>query len=96
MTNLTKKGTRKKPQKTIRNFRLNDQVWLRAQKRADDLGVTMTFLVENLLRNFIQNPHLTIGEPELMKLTPKTQEDVDRLAEIADKAISKKKSLKKK
>jgi len=78
-----------KTQKSIRNFRLNDRVWLSAQQKASDLGMNMTFLVENLLKNFIQNPYLVIGEPEIMDLPSDVQKDVDRLADIAGDAINK-------
>jgi len=75
--------------KKIRNFRIRDSVWQNAKQKADDLGITMTFLVEKLLQEFNQKPRLVIGEPEIMEVPDNMKSELSNLAEIVDDTVKK-------
>ena len=51
----------------IRNFRIADSIYKPAATQAKKLGIPVSLVVKQALRNFAANPQVVIGEPEEIK-----------------------------
>lgn len=63
-------------------IRIEDQLKKKAAKQAQKMGVSVTLVVKNALKNFVKNPSIVIGEPEDIEVTPDLQKKMDRVASI--------------
>lgn len=74
---------------TTLTIRIDDQLKAKAAKEASRLGISLSFIVKNALRNFSESPKLTIGEPEIIPLSPSMQKKVNKTAFAVNKSIKK-------
>jgi len=70
---------------TTLTIRIEDELKLKAAKQADKLGVSLTLIVKNALRNFVEAPKIVIGEPETVIVTPDIQVKMDKIGELLSK-----------
>jgi len=66
----------------IRNFRIADETWQPARKKADAVGVSLTFVVKSILRDFAKRGEVHISEPIKIKMPRSTQLLSKKLAKI--------------
>lgn len=74
---------------TTLTIRIDDQLKVKAAKEAAKLGLSLSFIVKNALRNFLESPKLVLGEPEIISLSPLLQKKVNKTALAVSKAIKK-------
>ena len=65
---------------TTLTIRVDDQLKKAAFKAAEKLGVPLTLIVKNALKQFIEEPRLVIGNVESLKVTKDIQEKMDLIA----------------
>ena len=66
-------------------IRIEDELKKKAAKQADELGVTLTLIIKNALKNFVSSPKVLIGEPEKVFLTERLQQDLKEFEDLASK-----------
>ena len=64
---------------TTLTIRIEDDLKTKAFKQADKLGIPLTLIVKNALKNFIETQRVTIGEPEMVQVTPVMQKTMDEI-----------------
>ncbi|MFH1545857.1 MAG: hypothetical protein ABIE14_00580 [Patescibacteria group bacterium] len=67
----------------IRNFRINDETWQPALKKANSVGVSLTFVVKSILRDFTRRGEVIISAPAEIKMPRSTQLLSQRFAKAA-------------
>lgn len=72
---------------SIRNFRIAEETWRPAREKADQLGISLTFVVKAMLRDFAQRGEFTISAPIEMKMPKSTMLRGERLAAAARVAL---------
>jgi predicted transcriptional regulator len=63
-------------------IRIEDDLKRKASKQAYQLGIPLTLVIKNALQNFIKNPSIVIGTPEIVDVTPQLQRKMDKIASI--------------
>lgn len=66
-------------------IRIDEDLKKKAFQEAEKLGVPLTLIVTNTLVNFIKSPKVTIGEAEVMEVTPLLQKKMDKIGRILAK-----------
>lgn len=68
-------------------IRIEEQLKKKASKRAEKLGISVSFVIKNALKNFVEAKKIVIEEPniEVLEVTPALQKKMDRIAKILDK-----------
>lgn len=74
---------------TTLTIRIDDRLKAKASKEASKLGISLSFIVKNALRNFLESPKIVIGDPEIIPLTPSMQKKVNKTASAVSKSIKK-------
>ncbi len=62
---------------TTLTIRITDDLKQRASRKAERMGLPLTFIVENALRDFLSSSTLTISDPEDVEVTPAIQAKMD-------------------
>jgi len=70
---------------TTLTIRIEDDLKSKAAKQAEKLGIPLTLIVKNALRNFVESPKVIIGEPETIIVTPGIQAKMDKIGELLSK-----------
>ena len=71
-----------------RSLRIEEDVWDPAMKRAKNLGVSMTFLIKNYLRQFASsNDSLVIFDEGVVDASSEMQESAENLMKIAKEKL---------
>ena len=70
---------------TTLTIRIEDDLKSKAAKQAEKLGIPLTLIVKNALRNFVESPKVVIGEPETVIVTPGIQAKMDKIGELLSK-----------
>jgi len=70
---------------TTLTIRIEDELKLKAMSQADKLGVPLTLVVKNALRNFIVSPKVIIGEVENVEVTPAIQAKMNKIGDLLSK-----------
>lgn len=70
---------------TTLTIRIDEKLKTKAALEADKLGVTLTLIVQNALKSFVESPKLVIGEVETIVVTPKLQNKMDKIAGLLAK-----------
>jgi antitoxin component of RelBE/YafQ-DinJ toxin-antitoxin module len=65
---------------TTLTIRVDEKLKARAFKQAEKLGVPLTLVVKNALKNFIEYPQVIIVAPQDINVTPKIQKKMDLIA----------------
>ena len=63
-------------------IRIEDELKKNAAKQAKQMGISITLVVKNALKNFVKNPTIVIGEPENVKVSASLQAKMDKVADI--------------
>jgi hypothetical protein len=66
-------------------IRIDEQLKKKAAKRAEKMGVSVSFVVKNALKSFVQNPTIILGEPEEIKMPPHLQKKADKIGQLLGK-----------
>ena len=80
----------KKMPTRIRNFRIADETWQPALKKAKSVGIPLTFIVKATLRDFAKRGVVHISEPTEIKMPRSTRLLSERFAKAARVALKKK------
>ena len=67
---------------TTLTIRIEDKLKKNASKQAKQMGISVTLVVKNALKNFVKNPTIVIGEPENVEVTANLQAKMDKVADI--------------
>lgn len=70
---------------TTLTIRIEEELKTKAFNRAEKLGIPLTLVVKNALRNFVETSKVVIGEPETVIVTPKIQKKMDKIGSILSK-----------
>lgn len=70
---------------TTLTIRIDENLKKRAFKEAEKLGIPITLVIKNILRNFIEAPKVVIGEPETIIVTPAIQKKMDKIGALVSK-----------
>lgn len=70
---------------TTLTIRIESDLKAKAAAQANKLGVPLTLIVKNALRNFVESPKVVIGEPETIVVTPEIQAKMDKIGELLSK-----------
>jgi antitoxin component of RelBE/YafQ-DinJ toxin-antitoxin module len=61
-------------------IRIDELLKKQALKEAMRLGIPLTLVIKNALKNFVQTPRVIIGEPEDVEVTKDMQKKMDKVA----------------
>ena len=70
---------------TTLTIRIEDDLKSKAIFQAGKLGVSLTLIVKNALKNFVESPRIVIGEPETIAVTPAIQKKMDKIGDLLSK-----------
>ncbi|HBB02839.1 MAG: hypothetical protein US89_C0007G0022 [Candidatus Peregrinibacteria bacterium GW2011_GWF2_38_29] len=70
---------------TTLTIRIDETLKGKAFKQAEKLGIPLTLIVKNALRNFVASGKVVIGEPETIKVTPSIQKKMDKIGDLLSK-----------
>lgn len=70
---------------TTLTIRIDENLKSKAFSKAEKLGIPLTLVVKNALRNFVDAPKIIIGEPETIVVTPDIQKKMDRIGKLLSK-----------
>jgi len=70
---------------TTLTIRIENELKLQAMSQADKLGVPLTLIIKNALKNFIASPKVIIGEVENVEVTPDIQAKMDKIGNLLSK-----------
>lgn len=65
-------------------IRVDENLKNKAAKEAEKLGISLTFVVTNALRNFVESPKIIIGEAETLVVTPEIQGKMDIIGMVLE------------
>lgn len=71
-------------------IRIDEELKKKAARLAKKLGIPLSAVIKNALRDFIHNPEVKIGQSQSKKVSPKLEEKIDQIFEW----INKKENLK--
>lgn len=63
-------------------IRIKDDLKKNALKQAERLGIPVTLVVKVALQDFVRNPRVIIGEPEVLEAPPEIQEKMNKIAKL--------------
>ena len=61
-------------------IRIDDKLKKNASKLAEHLGLSLSFIIKNALKNFVKEPRIMIGEPEEVVVTSGLQKKMNQIA----------------
>lgn len=67
---------------TTLTIRIENDLKRKAANEADKLGIPLTLIIKNALKNFVESPKVIIGETEIMVVTPKIQKKMDQIGAL--------------
>lgn len=70
---------------TTLTIRIDEKLKSKASNRAEKMGIPLTLVVKNALRNFVETERIIIGEPETIEVTPRIQKKMDKIAKLLSK-----------
>lgn len=70
---------------TTLTIRIEDELKSMAALQADKFGVSLTLIVKNALRTFVNSPKIVIGEVEPVVVTPNIQVKMDKIGDLLSK-----------
>lgn len=70
---------------TTLTIRIDEDLKSKAAAQANALGVPLTLIVKNALKNFVESQKVVIGEPETIVVTPEIQAKMDKIGELLSK-----------
>lgn len=70
---------------TTLTIRIEEDLKTKAFNRAEKLGIPLTLVVKNALRNFVETSRVVIGEPEDIIVTPDIQKKMDKIGKLLSK-----------
>jgi len=70
---------------TTLTIRIDEKLKSKASSRAEKMGIPLTLVVKNALKNFIETKRIIIGEAEIMKVTPQIQKKMNKIAKLFSK-----------
>ncbi|MDD3861661.1 MAG: hypothetical protein PHP74_02110 [Candidatus Gracilibacteria bacterium] len=70
---------------TTLTIRIEKDLKTKAFSRAEKLGIPLTLIVKNALRNFVETSKVVIGEPETVVVTPEIQKKMDKIGDVLSK-----------
>lgn len=70
---------------TTLTIRIENNLKKQAAKQAQVLGVPLTLIVKNALKNFIEAPRIIIGEPETVIVGRQIQQKMDKIGRLLSK-----------
>lgn len=70
---------------TTLTIRIDEVLKGKAFKQAERLGVPLTLIVKNALKNFVASGKVVIGEPETIAVTPSIQKKMDEIGNLLNK-----------
>ncbi len=65
---------------TTLTIRIDEKLKVSASKVAEKLGVSLSFVIKNALKNFIETPKIVISESKSIEVTPEIQKKMDQVA----------------
>lgn len=65
---------------TTLTIRIDENLKESASKVAEKLGVSLSFVIKNALKNFIETPKIVISESKSIEVTPEIQKKMDQVA----------------
>ena len=63
-------------------IRIDDELKKKALKQAKILGIPLSLIIRNAIRDFIKCPGFIIGEPEKVEVDAGLQKKIDRISEL--------------
>ena len=66
-------------------IRIESELKSKAAKQAAKLGVPLTLIIKNALKNFVESPKIIIGEAETIIVTPDIQGKMDKITALLSK-----------
>ncbi len=66
-------------------IRIDEALKTKAMRQAKKLGVPLSLIIKNALKNFVKKPEVIIGEPEIMEVPPDMRKKMNELAELMRK-----------
>lgn len=76
---------------TTLTIRIDEDLKTKAARQAERLGLPLTIIVKNALKQFIANPTVVIGNMEEIAVTPALQAKMDEIGELLAKKLKTKK-----
>lgn len=70
---------------TTLTIRIEEELKAKASEEAEKLGISLTLIIKNALKNFVETPRIVIGEPETIVVTPGIQKKMDKIGELLSK-----------
>lgn len=70
---------------TTLTIRIDENLKSKAAMQACKLGIPLTLIVKNALKNFVESSRVVIGEPETIVVTPEIQAKMDKIGELLSK-----------
>ncbi len=70
---------------TTLTIRIDEKLKKKASIQAEKLGIPLTLIIKNALKNFVDAPKLIIGEPETIIVTPVIQSKMDKIGNLLSK-----------
>ena len=61
-------------------IRIDEDLKKAAAKAAKKLGISLSFIIKNALKNFIEEPKIVISESKTIDVTPNIQKKMDSVA----------------
>jgi hypothetical protein len=66
-------------------IRIEDELKKDAFHQAQKLGISLTLVVKNALKNFVKSGAVVIGEPEVIDVTPQMQKKMDKIGTLLER-----------
>lgn len=70
---------------TTLTIRIEENLKNAAFSQAQELGIPLTLVVKNALKNFVRTRMVVVGEPEGVAVTPSIQKKMDKIGELLSK-----------
>lgn len=70
---------------TTLTIRIEDELKSKAFLQASKLGVPLTLIIKNALKNFVESPRVVIGDVETVEVTPAIQKKMDKIGDLLSK-----------
>lgn len=66
-------------------IRIDEELKQKAFKQAEKMGIPLSLVLKNALKNFIKTQRVVIGEPENIAVTPNIQKKMDKIGKLLSK-----------
>ncbi len=70
---------------TTLTIRIDEDLKNKAFSQAEKMGIPLTLVLKNALKNFVETQRVVIGEPETITVTPKIQKKMDKIGKLLSK-----------